>query len=172
MESQSRLQLLNSTPVLVLSTGYEPLFRTTWKKAISAIFGGRAEVVEASPDLHIKTSRGNFPFPAVVRFLTGVFLGKLDKFRRIPRPSKRNLWHRDSGTCQYCSKKISINDCTIDHVIPKSKGGKHEWSNIVLSCGPCNQKKGSSLLRNTGMRLKKEPVAPSGPDISKCFFRG
>lgn len=171
MSNQSRLHILNSTPVLVLSTGYEPLFQTTWKKAISAIFGGRAEVVKESPDLHIKTSNGNFPFPTVVRFLTGVFLGKIGKFRREPKPTKKNLWRRDGGECQYCGIYISITDCTIDHVLPKSKGGKHAWTNIVLSCAPCNQKKGSRLLSNTNMKLKNKPVPPINSDTVSFYFR-
>ena len=98
--------------------------------------------------------------------------GKIKKFCRNPRPTKRNLWARDNGECQYCSKKVTIAKSTIDHVVPKSKGGQHEWKNIVLSCSPCNQKKGARLLENTSMRLKKEPTVPSGPDLSKSLLTG
>ena len=168
----NKLNILNSTPVLVLSTGYEPLFQTNWKKAISAVIGGRAEIVETRKDISIGTSAGSIPFPSVVRYLTGIFIGKIKKFCRTPRPTKRNLWSRDKGECQYCSKKITIGKSTIDHVIPKSRGGKHEWKNIVLSCAPCNQKKGSRLLGDTNMILKEEPRIPQGPDLSKSLLTG
>ena len=168
----NKLNILNSTPVLVLSTGYEPLFKTNWKKAISAVIGGRAEIVEVREDLSIRTGTGAISFPSVIRYLTGIFVGKIKKFCRNPRPTKRNLWSRDGGECQYCSKKVTIAKSTVDHVIPKSKGGKHEWKNIVLSCAPCNQKKGARLLENTSMKLKKEPIAPTGPDLSKSLLTG
>lgn len=167
-----RLHILNSTPVLVLSTGYEPLFRTNWKKAISAVCGGRAEIVEVSSDLEIRTSSGSFPFPIKVRYLSGVVIGKINKFRRAPRPTKKNLWLRDRGVCQYCSKDITLSNCTVDHVRPKSKGGKHEWKNITLACSSCNQKKGSRLLENTSMEILQEPFEPKGPDIAKNLVLG
>ncbi len=168
----SKLNILNSTPVLVLSTGYEPLFRTNWKKAITAVIGGRAEVVESRQDLLIRTCTGAVPFPSIVRFLSGVLIGKIKKFRHTPRPSKKNLWIRDKGICQYCSKKITISNSTIDHIVPKSKGGRHEWRNIALSCSPCNQKKGSRFLRDTNMSLVKDPYIPNGPDLAKNIGAG
>ena len=156
----SRIEKLDSISVLMLSTGYEPLFKTDWKKAVSAVFGGRAEIIEFHESLSIKTSSGDYPLPTKVRFLSGVFIGKIKKFSRVPRPTKKNLWLRDKAMCQYCSKKITLASCTIDHVIPKSKGGKHVWSNIVLACSSCNQRKGSSLLENTDMKILNNPTAP------------
>ena len=159
-----RLNLLNSIPVLVLSTGYEPLYKTNWKKAISAVASGRAEVLETKAGVYIGTCSGEIPFPIKVRYLSGVVIGKIKKFYRTPRPTKRNLWLRDKGQCQYCSKKITLSNCTVDHVMPKSKGGKHVWNNIVLSCSTCNQKKGSRLLEDTSMSLKSQPRCPAGPE--------
>ena len=167
-----RLNILNSTPVLVLSTGYEPLFRTNWKKAMIAVIGGRAEVVESRSDLWIRTVTGSIPFPSKVRYLSGVLIGKIKKFCRTPRPTKKNLWIRDKGLCQYCLNKITVSNCTIDHVMPKSKGGKHEWKNIVLACSPCNQKKGSRILLDTNMRLPREPYVPKAPDLAKNIGLG
>lgn len=163
----NRLNLLNSIPVLVLSTGYEPLFSTNWKKAISAVVGGRAEIVEVQKDLYINAGENSFPFPKIVRYLSGVLLGKLKKYCTTPRPSKKNLWLRDKGQCQYCLKKVTVSSCTIDHVVPKSKGGKHEWKNIALACAKCNQKKGATLLKDTNMKLAKIPHVPDGPELLK-----
>ena len=167
-----RLNRLNSTPVLVLSTGYEPLFRTNWKKAMVAVIGGRAEVVESRTDMWIRTCSGAIPFPSKVRYLSGILIGKIKKFCHAPRPTKKNLWIRDKGECQYCLKKITLSNCTVDHVVPKSLGGKHEWKNITLSCSTCNQKKGSRLLENTGMKILRDPFVPKGPDIAKNFGSG
>jgi len=167
METQ-RIAKINSTPVTVLSTGYEFLYKTDWKKAISDVFGGRAEIIESSDELWIGTSTGKFPFPIKVRYLSGIVLGKINRYYRTPRPSKKNLYYRDEGKCQYCKKEITLSNCTVDHVFPKSKGGKHEWSNIVLSCSSCNQKKGSKLLEDTGMKLTNDPRVPTIKEISKA----
>lgn len=158
---KNRLATLNATPVIVLSTGYVPLFQTSWQRAISAIYTGRAEIIEEDEELWIGTNAGKHPFPKKIRFTSGVYIGKLRDFNRFPRPSKKNLWYRDLGTCQYCSRKINIKECTIDHVVPKSKGGKHMWSNIVLSCSKCNQKKGSQMLKDSGMTLLNQPSVPN-----------
>ena len=151
---------LKSIPVLMLSTGYEPLFQTNWKRAITAVVRGRAEVVETHHILTIGTVGGSIPFPTKVRFITGIVTGKIRNFSRAAKLSRKSLFLRDSGTCQYCGTRLSLKSCTIDHITPKSKGGIHEWKNVVLSCTKCNQKKGSKLLRETSLNLKRHPYAP------------
>ena len=141
MSEKSRSEILDSSLVLVLSTGYEPLFRTCWKRAVSAVVCGRAEIVEQLDGFFINTGSGKFPLPSKVRFTTGIFIGKIKKFRGKPKLSKRNLWIRDSGVCQYCIKKINLSNCTSDHVVPKSKGGIITWTNVVASCKRCNGRK-------------------------------
>ena len=74
--------------------------------------------------------------------------------------NRRNIYQRDNFTCQYCGKNFSREDLTIDHVIPKSRGGKSNWTNVVLACGPCNAKKGSRLLRECRMKLLRNPYEP------------
>ena len=156
----SSLSALNSCQVLVLSTGYEPLFKTNWKRAISAVFCGRAEVVETHDSLYIGTNSGRIQFPTIVRFLTGVVAAKIKNINRGSRPNKKTVWMRDEGLCQYCEKKMSLSESTIDHVIPKSKGGSHTWENVVISCRKCNQKKGSKLPKECGMTPRKNPKLP------------
>ena len=152
---------LKSHQVLVLSTGYEPLFRTGWKRAISAVLSGRAEVVENHDSLSIGTPSGKIECPTVVRFITGVIASKIRAGTHHGRPSKKMLWHRDKGLCQYCDKKISISNATIDHVVPKSRGGSHTWDNLVIACSKCNSKKGCDLLEESSLSLKKMPKKPS-----------
>ena len=84
---KSRLETLNSTPVIVLSTGYVPIFQTSWQRAVSAIFGGRAEIIETDEELWIGTNTGRFPFPKKIRFKSGVYVGRLKDFNRFPRPA-------------------------------------------------------------------------------------
>lgn len=156
----SSASVLDSHQVLVLSTGYEPLFKTNWKRAVSAVFCGRAEVVETHDTLFIGTASGKIQFPTIVRFLTGVIAGKIKNVSKSSRPSKKTIWTRDKGSCQYCQIRLSLKDCTIDHVIPKSRGGQHTWGNVVIACRKCNQKKGSKLPKECGMIPKKIPSLP------------
>jgi len=156
----SKEATLNAHQVLVLSTGYEPLFKTNWKRAISAVFCGRAEVIETHKTLTIGTSTGHIQFPTIVRFLTGIISVRIRNVSHKKRPSKKTVWHRDMGMCQYCEKNLSLKDSTIDHVVPRSKDGDHTWENVVIACRKCNQKKGSRLLRDCSMSLRSKPKKP------------
>lgn len=152
---------LESIPVLMLSTGYEPLFQTSWKRAITAVIRGRAEVIETHESLTIGTSSGQIPLPIKVRFTSGIIIGKIRNISQVAKLSRKSLFLRDSGECQYCEIRLSLKSCTIDHVIPRSRGGRHEWKNVVLSCTRCNQKKGSQFLKECTLNLKSVPHAPS-----------
>ena len=160
-----RSNMLEKTPVLMLSTGYEPLFQTHWRRALSAILGGRAEVVEVHDFLTIGTSRGPIPFPLKARFITGIIAAKVKKFNCHASLSKRNLYIRDRGKCQYCSQPVTIKTGTIDHYIPKCKGGQHVWENVVLACAKCNQKKGPKLPSEFHLKVEKRPKAPTLYDL-------
>ena len=78
-----------------------------------------------------------------------------------PRPSRRNIFIRDNFTCQYCGKRFCQNNLTIDHVMPKSKGGKTTWANSVTSCSTCNNKKSDKSIENSGMSLLRKPFQPT-----------
>jgi len=162
LNSQNRLEKLNAQKVLVLSTGYEPLFKTNWKRALSAVFSGRAEVVEEHKTIWVGTTRGKIQLPMTVRFVTGVIGAKIKNIKKTQRPSKKLLWHRDNGQCQYCQKKLKISEATIDHVIAKSKGGRDTWQNLVIACAKCNQLKGDRRPNECNMKLSKTPKPPAG----------
>ena len=155
-----RESLLNTHQVLFLSTGYEPLFKTNWKRAITAVYSGRAEIVETHDTLWIGSGTKKIQFPTIVRFLTGVISAKLKNVRLSKKPSKKGIWLRDKGKCQYCEKKMTIKECTIDHVIPKSRQGGHTWENVVIACQKCNQKKGNKLPRECNMFPIEKPKPP------------
>jgi 5-methylcytosine-specific restriction endonuclease McrA len=155
-----RVEQIEKQQVLVLSTGYEPLFRTNWKRALSAVLSGRAEIIEEHETLWVGTTSGKIAMPTVVRFITGIIAARLRSIKKTHKPSKKMLWKRDSGKCQYCDSKISLSSATIDHVVPRSRGGKETWRNLVIACSKCNCKKGSSLTSECGMIPITKPSIP------------
>lgn len=101
----------------------------------------------------------------IPRVIVLMFYDKLPK--RQVRFSRKNIFERDRWTCQYCGSKPSKSDLNLDHVVPRSRGGKTTWDNIVASCFTCNGKKGSKTPEQLGWRLKKTPVRPKWhPTIS------
>lgn len=139
--------------VLLLSVGFEPLRVITPRKAFDLVFDEKAEVLEESDEVWRSPSRA-FPVPKVVRLKHFV---KIPYRARIPLKREAVL-ARDEGRCAYCSGKAT----TIDHVQPRSRGGKHRWENVVAACSPCNAKKDDRTLAELGWRLPFKPFAPSG----------
>ena len=139
---------------LVVSQGYEPVEIVSWRRAITLLFLGKVEVIEEY-DRDIKTTSLVIKIPAVVRLLNA--------FRRHKKPvkfSRVNIYGRDDYRCQYCNKKESINELTYDHVIPKSRGGKTTWDNIVTCCATCNRRKANRTPTEAGMKLTRPPKQP------------
>lgn len=151
---------------LVLSQGYEPLKVVSWKRAINLLFLGKVELVEEY-DQDIRSTSLVIKCPAVVRLLNAFRRHKKGvRFNRI------NIFARDRYSCQYCGKKGKIADLTYDHVIPRSQGGKTEWTNITTACSICNGKKGGRTPQQAGMRLRIKPYKPSWvPAITLRFNR-
>ena len=139
---------------LLLATSYEPLKIISWKKAITLVFLEKVEVVELY-DRIVRSPSVQFTLPAVVKLLHSVP-------RRPHRVkfSRQNLFFRDNYTCQYCHKPHPTHMLTYDHVVPRSKGGKTTWTNIVTSCIPCNLKKGNRLPHAASLRLLRVPEEP------------
>ncbi len=138
--------------VLVLNQGYEPLGLTSIRRGLALVISGRAETV-ATSHLTLHTPSAPYPVPSIVR---------LKRFVRRPHGrlalSRRNVLRRDRYTCQYCGK--SNVELTLDHVIPKSRGGRTSWDNLVAACLRCNAKKGNRTPEEAGMRLLKPPRVP------------
>src|SRR5438105_10433240 len=140
--------------VLVLSATYEPVNVCTVRRAAVLLLKEKAEIVEHS-SYELRSEHATIPRPVVIRLVTFVKVPRDTHRRKITR---RAVFARDGWTCQYCGARASL---TVDHVIPKSKGGQSSWDNIVASCAPCNRRKGDALPRQVGMRLLRKPRTPS-----------
>jgi 5-methylcytosine-specific restriction endonuclease McrA len=144
-------------PVLVLNANYEPLNVCSTKRAIGLTMTGKAEMLLNGRG-YIRTVRQNYPRPSIIR------LGYMIK-RPYPRVrlTKKEVFRRDSHTCQYCGENGS--HLTIDHVIPRHREGEHRWNNLVTACPKCNLRKGGRTLREANMRLKRKPAEPRATAI-------
>ncbi len=119
--------------VLVLNQDYQPLSICSVQRSMKLLFLDKAELLHDDPEKELRTIRDAYQFPSVIR---------LRNYIRIPYTkvvlSRRNIMRRDNFTCMYCGKKT---DLTIDHVLPKSRGGKDIWENLTTACEKCNVKK-------------------------------
>jgi 5-methylcytosine-specific restriction endonuclease McrA len=139
--------------VLVLNASYEPLNVCSVRRAHVLVFKGKAEVLEDLPR-PLRSASDTFRWPHVIRLVQYVRVPRAVK-RKI---SRRALFARDGWRCQYCG---STGKLTLDHVVPRSRGGDSVWENVVTSCAPCNLKKGNRLLDEVEMRLISSPKPPS-----------
>lgn len=146
--------------VLLLNASYEPLATVSWKRAMTLVLTGRAELVEQDGDRIVRSAGGEeFPLPNVVRLMRMIsFAGMRSK--EAPRFSKKALGARDNRECQVAG--CDETGTTIDHVTPRSRGGDTSWSNCVLMCLEHNGTKGDRTLAELGWALKQDPVVPVG----------
>lgn len=142
-------------PVLYLDVDFRPLRVEPWQRAISDFFTGKTEVIEYSRDRAIQGVSRTYPMPAVVRVLRRF---KRDRIRI--KFSRLNIYARDAFVCQYDGKRYATEDLTFDHVTPRSRGGKTEWSNIVTCCRGCNAAKADRTPAQAGMTLLRAPRKP------------
>jgi 5-methylcytosine-specific restriction endonuclease McrA len=143
------------TAVLFLDVDWRPLRVECWQRAISDVFLGKAEVIEYSRDRTIRGVTREHPMPSVVRILRRFRRDKLRiKFSRL------NIYARDRFVCQYCGQRFASEDLTFDHVMPRSRGGRTSWDNIVTCCVGCNAVKADRTPEQAGMRLVRRPTKP------------
>lgn len=139
---------------LVLSPSYQPVAKVSWERAITLFFLDKVEVVENHESV-IRSMDLTLKMPSVVRFIRAT-QGR----RKAIKFSRENVYARDNGKCQYCRRPVTHGDATYDHVIPKAQGGQTNWTNIVIACVSCNQKKGGRTPAQAGMTLHTVPVKP------------
>jgi 5-methylcytosine-specific restriction endonuclease McrA len=139
--------------VLVLNASFEPLNVCTVRRAHVLVFKGKAEVLEQLQQ-PLRSASDTYPWPHVIRLLHYVRVPRSVK-RKI---SRRALFARDGHRCVYCG---SAGRLTLDHVVPRSRGGDSVWENVVSSCAPCNLRKGNSLPEEAQMRLQVTPRVPT-----------
>jgi 5-methylcytosine-specific restriction endonuclease McrA len=156
---------------LVLNPGYEPVARVPWQRAVTLLFLGKVEVVEEYDEREIRSVTFVFKMPSVVRLLRA-----LRGARKAIKFSRENVYARDGGKCQYCERRVARHEATYDHVVPRALGGHTTWTNIVIACVSCNQRKGGKTPEQAGMKVRCAPAKPKKlPDgfrITLRFTRG
>ena len=140
-------------PVLVLNQDYQALSVCSVERAVGLVFLQKAEMVAARADRALRSTRASYPWPSVVR---------LKRYVRVPYRkvllTRRNVIRRDGHTCVYCGASERL---TIDHVMPKSRGGPDTWENLVAACTPCNNRKGNRTPEEAGLTMHSRPFRPS-----------
>jgi len=139
---------------LVLNAGYEPLSVVSYRRALVLVMNGRAIVVESDQRHPVRSVEGSWERPSVIVLTRYV---KMPHNRHIP-VSRRGVLRRDGHRCAYCGGQAS----TIDHVIPRSRGGRDEWENLVACCLRCNNVKGDRTPGEMGWRMEAAPKTPYG----------
>ncbi len=141
--------------VLLLNATYEPLNIVSVKRAIVLLLKEKAELVEAA-ESRIRAERLAIERPLVIRLVTFIPVP-----RRLPLPlSRRTVLARDLYTCQYCGAQPGRAELTIDHIVPRSRGGTTTWENVTTACGPCNRRKGDRTPEEARMHLLSRPERP------------
>jgi 5-methylcytosine-specific restriction endonuclease McrA len=138
---------------LVLNAGYEPLAIVSFKRALVLVMNDKASVIERVEDDPVWGSHGVYDRPAVIILSRYV---RVPNSRRVP-VTRRGVLRRDNHRCGYCGKAAS----TIDHVLPRSRGGDNSWTNTVAACGRCNGRKSNRTPSEAKMRLRYQPRVPS-----------
>jgi 5-methylcytosine-specific restriction endonuclease McrA len=150
--------------VLLLNITYEPLKIINWKRAITLLLLGKVEVLEEY-GREVHSVSFTIKLPSVIRLLRMV-----RKPKAPVRFSRQNIYSRDKYRCQYCGNRFASEELTYDHVTPRSRGGKTEWTNIVTSCLPCNGKKGGRTPDEAEMKLVRSPFRPKWIPALKITF--
>lgn len=139
---------------------YFPLSTLSWQDAVKAVFRDAVTVI-SEYDRAIHSPSQCIKIPSVVALKEYITPAKMPAFTRF------NVFLRDEWRCQYCGQHFRTHELTFDHVIPRSKGGKTSWDNIVAACRPCNSFKGSKMPRKYGMYPIKQPIEPTIYELQK-----
>ena len=138
--------------VSLYNGSYQKLLDIDWKHAVTLMMNGKVSACTEDEFLDIRTGSGIFKLPLHIVLLKYIYL----PYRELS-PSRRNIFKRDNYDCQYCSCKLDGSSATVDHVIPRCRGGRHTWNNVVTCCLKCNRKKGNKTPSESNMPLNKKP---------------
>ncbi len=156
---------------LALNASFEPLTMVPMRRALRLVLDGKAEIVEADVGRFVRSERLTLPRPAVIRLV---------RFIHVPRRFRRQvtntfLFARDRYRCQYCGRTAAElrprESLTRDHLIPMSRGGTNDWTNVVTACSPCNTRKGNRMPEEIGMHPLAAPVEPHFVHLSWAVRR-
>lgn len=156
---------LESCPALVLNAdfrplSYFPLSLWSWQEAVKAVVSERVNVVSVY-DRVVRSPRWEIALPSVIS------LKEYIPSTRRPAFTRFNVFLRDSFSCQYCGDDFASHDLTFDHVVPRSRGGRTTWENVVTACAPCNLDKGNRLPKDCGMWPLVPPYQPTNWELQE-----
>ncbi len=147
----ARKPAIMQEPVLVLNATFEPINVTAVRRAMVLMIKGVAQAEEIN-HAHVHSATRALPVPSVIRLLA---------YRHIPQQtralSRKNILLRDRNTCQFCSRTLPASELTLDHVVPRSRGGRSSWENLVACCYKCNNSKGDRTPEEAGFALARRP---------------
>jgi 5-methylcytosine-specific restriction endonuclease McrA len=154
-----------SCPALVLNAdfrplSYFPLSLWSWQEAVKAVFLDRVNIV-SEYDRVVRSPNFEMRLPSVIALKDYIPSARRPAFTRF------NVFLRDRFTCQYCDEKHVANDLTFDHIVPRSRGGRTTWMNVITACGTCNLAKGSRLPHECGMYPRIKPFQPSSFELQE-----
>lgn len=139
--------------ILVLNSDYLPLNVSSFKRAYKLVFKGKAEIIASDESNPIIGSEKNYDRPTIIRLTTYVKF----PYKKVPL-TRQTVFKRDNHVCLYCGSKKEL---TLDHVMPKSRGGLNSWENLATCCSPCNRRKDDRTPEEAGMKLSHKPYSPS-----------
>ena len=172
-----------SSPVLVLNRSYFPVHVTSVRRAFCLLYRGVAKVVDeqyrtfdfqswAALSVAVQEEEGINTVEKIIRVPRVILLTGYDRLpKREVRFSRMNIMIRDNFTCQYCGKHFKKSEMNLDHILPRSQGGKTTWENVVSSCHNCNHKKGGRSPQQAGIRLIRPPFRPKSFPFSQLMSR-
>jgi 5-methylcytosine-specific restriction endonuclease McrA len=152
-------------PALVLNAdfrplSYFPLSTWTWQDAVKAVFLDRVSVL-SEYEQEVRSPSFSMRLPSVIALRDFIPSSRMPAFTRF------NVFLRDGFSCQYCSHRRATPELTFDHVIPRARGGRTSWDNVVTACGPCNLRKGSKMPRECNMVPREEPRRPTSYELQE-----
>jgi 5-methylcytosine-specific restriction endonuclease McrA len=162
IDFRSMIPSVLNNSVVVFSTNYLPMSRINIRRAITLLISGRAEPLDLQDTKlvwELRSPSVTIEVPHHIRLK----MSTAERLWKMPSVSRRELLRRDGHRCQYCGSSKQL---TIDHIIPRSKGGTHTWDNVAIACETCNHKKGDKYLNETAMSLKTKPKSPMHPTVA------
>jgi len=148
--------------VVVFSQNYLPLTRIDVRRAAILLLSGKAEpvdIVEGAANWQLRSPSIVLEVPEHIRLK----IAGTERLWKVPPVNRREVLKRDNHSCQYCGARKHL---TLDHVVPKSKGGSHTWDNVVTACNSCNSRKGDRTPHQARMKLRTTPKAPMHPAVA------
>jgi len=153
---------------LLIDKNYMALSIIPWKKAVRLLVKGKAEPVYTDKYTSVKTGSGAFNVPSIIRLLVTIpWKAHMSRMKF----SRKNVMIRDNYICQYCGITLGKQGGTIDHVIPRARGGQTSYSNCVASCKSCNNKKADKTPEQAGLKLREKPKKPGFITLYKHYLK-